>query len=428
MSEPTPRGGLSLRLAQRGPVPLDVTLDCAAGELHALCGPSGSGKTSVLRAVAGLQPVARGRITCGDDVWLDTGNGRGGRGSQVGSSADGRAPTNRPPHRRRVGYVFQHYALFPHLSAHGNLTLAMGHRPRDERAARADALLARVNMEGLGERRPAALSGGQRQRVALARALAREPDVLLLDEPFSAVDQQTRRRLYRELARLRRSLDIPMILVTHDLGEVQQLADSLSVIHHGRTLQGGAVDDVVRHPDTRTVARLLGHQNLFRARVLEREGPLTRYAVGRTTLVGTRPGTLADPRAGHPVGAAVTLLVPPSAIRLAPVAGRPTTDEAEIGPPDGTWTPFAARVSEAIALGDELSLRLRLDDVEKSLRLRVPRALAARLDLAPGTALVARVRADAVHVMRAEDDADDETGSDASRAARPDRDRRTIDA
>ena len=426
MSAPTPPGGLSVRLAQDGPVPLDVTLDCAAGELHALCGPSGSGKTSVLRAVAGLQAVARGRVTCGDDVWLDTGDGRDDRDDRGDASAGGRGATNRPPHRRRVGYVFQHYALFPHLSARANLTLAMGHRPRGERTARADALLARVNMEGLGERRPAALSGGQRQRVALARALAREPDVLLLDEPFSAVDQQTRRRLHRELARLRRSLDIPMILVTHDLGEVQQLADSLSVIHRGRTLQSGAVDDVVRHPGTRTVARLLGHQNLFRARVVEREGPLTRYAVGRTTLVGTR----ADPRAEHAVGAPVTLLVPPSAIRLAPVGGTPTADETALAPPGETWTPFAARVSEAIALGDELSLRLRLDDVEKSLRLRVPRDLAARLDLAPGAPLVARVRADAVHVMRAEEDADDGTGSGAhaSRAARPDGDRRTIDA
>lgn len=383
--------GLDVRLAQRGPIPLDIRLGCRRGELHALAGPSGSGKTSVLRVVAGLQAVSDGRVACGDSLWLDTAGG-----------------VRVPPRKRRVGLVFQHYALFPHLDVRRNLTLAMGHLPRRERGARADALLERVNMDGLGARRVTALSGGQRQRVALARALARDPDVLLLDEPFSAVDRETRRRLHRELARLRATLDIPMILVTHDLEEVQLLADTLSLVHHGTTLQDGPVETVMRHPFSRTAARLLGHQNLFRGEVLATNGRTTRYRIGNATLVGAAGSPAVGRAAGLEVGASVTLLVPPSAIRLtAPDARRagidhagddshrPRRDAARLTDD----APLRARVGEVVALGDELSLRLRLDDVEKSLRLRVSRSRAASLDLSQGVRLDVHVTPDAVHVM-----------------------------
>ena len=368
---------LSVRLRQSAPVPLDVSLACRRGELLALSGPSGSGKTSVLRIVAGLQRVADGRIDCGPVRWLDT--------------ASGKAV---PARTRRVGFVFQDYALFPHLDARRNLTLAMGHLPARERSARADALLERVNMQGLGERRPSALSGGQRQRVALARALARDPDVLLLDEPFSAVDQQTRRRLYRELARLRASLDIPMILVTHDLTEVQQLADSLSLMHRGATLQHGAVDAVVRRPANRLAARLLGHQNLFRARRLPDEGRFARYRVGETTLLAPADG-LAPGRAATLLLSAATLLPD----RLAD--GRRTADGGSR--PAGRLN---GHVAESVALGDELSLRLKLREVAKSLRLRVPRHAAAGVDLTPGTALGVTVLVAGVHAMEDAEDGD----------------------
>src|SRR5690606_21568120 len=139
------------------------------------------------------------------------------------------------PQRRRIGMVFQDYALFPHLSALDNVIVAMGHVPSELRRERAQAWLTQVRLEGLETRYPAQLSGGQRQRVAVARALAREPDILLLDEPFSAVDQVTRRRLQRELARLRESIHIPMVLVTHDLDEANALADRLCVLYGGRS-------------------------------------------------------------------------------------------------------------------------------------------------------------------------------------------------
>ena len=256
MSSGSETGGLRVRLRQERPVGLDVAFECGAGELLALVGPSGSGKTTVLRCIAGLASPPQGEVTCNGETWLD---------ARAGAVAS--------PQRRRVGLVFQHYALFPHLDALANVACAMTHRPRRERAGRARALLARVNMEGLEARRPADLSGGQRQRVALARALARDPQVLLLDEPFSAVDQLTRRRLRLELAQLRREIRIPVVLVTHDLEEAQLLGDRLSVLHHGRTLQTGRLRDVIRHPASALVARLIDHRNVFAGVVTRHDEP-----------------------------------------------------------------------------------------------------------------------------------------------------------
>ncbi len=218
----------------------------------ALVGPSGSGKTTVLRAIAGLYRPVSGRIAAGGDTWFD-----GERGLVVS------------PQVRAVGLVFQDYALFPHLSALGNVRLAMLRLPEPERSRQAAALLARVHLDGLEARNVDRLSGGQRQRVALARALARDPKVLLLDEPFSAVDRMTRERLKEELTSLRRSLDIPIVLVTHDLEEAQALADRICVIHAGTTLQTGTPDDVRLRPISPLVARLMGNTNVFEA-VIER--------------------------------------------------------------------------------------------------------------------------------------------------------------
>ena len=179
---PTGSAGLSVRLEQLEPIPLAAEFAVAAGELLALVGPSGSGKTTVLRCIAGLHRPRSGFIRCGEATWFDSENG-----------------ADFAPQERSVGFVFQNYALFPHLTAIENVATALGHLPRGARASRARALLERVHLAGLENRRPAELSGGQQQRVAVARALAREPQVLLLDEPFSAVDQVTRRKLQREL-------------------------------------------------------------------------------------------------------------------------------------------------------------------------------------------------------------------------------------
>ena len=237
---PSSHAALSVNLRQTGPIPLDAAVSVAPGEILALVGPSGSGKTTVLRSIAGLYAPSGGRILCNGSVWLDCDAG-----------------INVPARARRVGMVFQSYALFPHRSAAENVMEALGDLPAEARRDQARLLLARVHLNGLEDRRPAELSGGEQQRVAVARALARRPEVLLLDEPFSAVDRVTRRGLRRELAELRRELPMPVILVTHDLDDVVRLADRICVMRGGRILQTGPVDQVMARPANAEIAELL---------------------------------------------------------------------------------------------------------------------------------------------------------------------------
>lgn len=232
--------GIALSLHQSGRIPLAIEFACARGETLALVGPSGAGKTTVLRAIAGLYQPVSGRIVCDSAVWLDT-----------------EQEITLRPHERRVGLVFQSYALFPHLSVAGNVEIALGHLERGARHARTMELLDRVKLTGFADRRATMLSGGEQQRVALARALARDPQVLLLDEPFSAVDRRTRNQLQDDLLRLRADSPAPIILVTHDLQDVMELADMIVVIDRGVVLQAGAVRDVVESPVSEQVRELL---------------------------------------------------------------------------------------------------------------------------------------------------------------------------
>ena len=371
MSAGSESGGLRVRLRQDRPVRLDVAFECGAGELLALVGPSGSGKTTVLRCIAGLASPPQGEVTCNGEIWLDA-----------------RAGTVASPQRRRVGLVFQHYALFPHLDALANVACAMTHRPRRERAERARTLLARVNMEGLEARRPADLSGGQRQRVALARALARDPQVLLLDEPFSAVDQLTRRRLRLELAQLRREIRIPMVLVTHDLEEAQLLGDRLSVLHHGRTLQTGGLRDVLRRPASALVARLLDQRNVF-------TGIVSRHEEERGTTwldwAGTElECTLATRFAP---GDRVDWVVPESHVVMHR-RERPSRGERE--------NPVRGVARDVVVLGGDARVTLDLHGVDTPLTFEVSAHVAARNRVAAGAEVGVSLLAEGIHLMAAE--------------------------
>ena len=234
-----------------------------------------------------------------------------------------------------------------------------------------------MHLDGLEARRPDQLSGGQRQRVALARALARDPKVLLLDEPFSAVDRMTRERLKEELASLRRSLEIPIVLVTHDLAEAQALADRISVIDHGRTLQAGAPDDVRLRPATAAVARLMGQTNVFEGTVLEpaRAGKSGRMRWGETVLDVMATGEF---RAGD----RIAWVIPSDFITFAEPGG----GEANVA---------VGTLEEITSMGEMSTLRVHLaGEGEFPLRFNLPsreialRALTAgvpvRLNLLPG--------------------------------------------
>src|SRR3712207_1515170 len=249
---------------ERHPVVNNVSLEVANGEFFVLLGPSGSGKSTVLRMIAGLARIDHGRVLL-----------------------HGRDVTTLPPQQRNIGFVFQHYALFQHMSVADNVEFALRIRKTAarERRRRRDELLDLVGLAGLGSRMPHQLSGGQQQRVALARALAHQPAVLLLDEPFGALDAKIRTELRRTLKHVQRELGMTTIFVTHDQEEAFELADRLGVMNAGRLLEVGMPEELYRRPQSSFVATFLGTANLL---------------VGEATSDGLRLGSLRFPLASQP--------------------------------------------------------------------------------------------------------------------------------
>ncbi len=363
MSKASPDLALEVSVEQASPMPLSGTLRCEAGELTALVGPSGAGKTSMLRVMAGLMRPLKGRVCVGAEVWLDTDRG-----------------LFLPPQHRRVGLVFQHYALMPHLSALENVALPLFHLPRAQRLDLAASWLAKVQLGGdLLQRRPAGLSGGQQQRVAVARALAREPKLLLLDEPFSAVDQMNRRTLYQLLAELCQTLTVPIVLVTHDLNEARLLADRLIVMDGGTVLQQGTPQFVHRSPRNARVADLVGIHNRFQG-VWEGAGDTKgrgrlRWLVGDGSSPSTGPVLEVVDKGRIRTGQEVTWIVPGDGIELldpAPAPDRPGE--------------FAATIGDVRHLGETTlaTLRLRLADERlRSSKVKIA-SIAAELGFSSG--------------------------------------------
>jgi thiamine transport system ATP-binding protein len=234
----------------------DLSLDIKAGEFFTLVGPSGCGKTTTLRVLAGFESPTTGEVTI-----------------------DGHSMRDVSPDERPVGIVFQNYALFPHMSVRENVAYAL--RYRDPPAgtspsARVDALLDLVDMGDMGERDPEELSGGQQQRVALARALAPGPDVLLLDEPLSALDARLRERLRRTVREIQRELGTTTIYVTHDQAEALAISDRVAVMNDGRVEQVGTPEAVYREPATRFVAEFVGDTNILSGSVVAGSPPAIR--------------------------------------------------------------------------------------------------------------------------------------------------------
>ncbi len=262
----------------------DLSLTVPAGSFFALLGPSGCGKTTTLRMIAGLEEPTAGSVMLGDEDI-----------------------TRLRPYRRPVNTVFQSYALFPHLDVAANVAFGLRRRGVRDTAGQVDAMLALVQLDGLGRRRPAQLSGGQQQRVALARALINRPQVLLLDEPLGALDLTLRRRMQIELKRIQTEVGITFVHVTHDQEEAMTMADTVAVMNAGRIEQLGPPAELYDLPATAFVATFLGQSNLLAGEITGRTGgELTVTAsggrftvpVGRsraatdTTYLGVRPEKL----------------------------------------------------------------------------------------------------------------------------------------
>ena len=353
---------LKIKISQEMPMPLQVNLECAPGELHALVGPSGSGKTSVLRTIAGLRNPSHGRIECAEEIWFS------------GDETNG-ITTQLSPAERSCGFLFQQYALFPHLNALENVCIPLHNSGLDLSQRKASALgwLGRMGIAQYAERSPQQLSGGQQQRVALARALARNPKILLLDEPFSAVDAPTRQSLYKILAELRKDLNIPILLVTHDLREADLLSDRITVIDHGVSLQTASPQTLFQKPRNSRVAELVGINNIF-------EGIFT---AGHLTWEGCDQQRFSVVDKGKiPPGTPVAWVIPPDGISL--------HSQFQVNR-------ISAKVEQISALGQIAVIQLRIQ--QHKLVWEASAAEVKRLGLELGKETFVELDAEKIHIM-----------------------------
>ena len=271
-----------------GPVIRPDALEIAGAGVTVLFGPSGAGKTTILRCLAGLETPDSGEILFGQETWFKKITNRP---PPIGSGIV------LPPKKRGVGFVPQDYALFPHLTVAGNIAYGLHGRSAAEKKSRVAEMSSWLGLEGLDARLPSELSGGQQQRVALARAVAREPKLLLLDEPLAALDTPTRQRLRGQLRRLLRQLAIPTLVVTHDRLEALSLGDHLAVLDAGRIVQRGPVQEVFSRPANLTVAGIVAVETVQPGRVLEVQNGLATVLVGSaklTAVAGDLPAGTTD--------------------------------------------------------------------------------------------------------------------------------------
>jgi len=337
----------------------DLELDAGDHRVTVLFGPSGSGKTTILRCLAGLERPQEGVIRFGDEVWFDAA-----------------ARIDVPPQRRRLAYVSQGYGLFPHLTVAANIQFGFDGAPRDARE-RIDAILRTVHLEGLADRFPSQLSGGEQQRVALARALARQPQVILLDEPLTALDLPLREPMRRELRQFLRSLDVPSLVVTHDRVDALTLGDRMAVLAGGRIRQVGAVHDVFTRPIDVEVAASVGVETVVPGEIVQSANGIVTARVGESHV-----------RAAHEAVVSQSVYV---CIRAEEVLleASPRGD----GSARNRWT---GRVTAMQPEGGVIRVTL---DCGFSLSALITRPACDELRLAPGSTVTAVVKATAVHLV-----------------------------
>jgi spermidine/putrescine transport system ATP-binding protein len=330
----------------------DVSIAIQQNEFFTLLGPSGCGKTTLLRLIAGFEQPTAGEILL-----------------------KGKPVEHLPPYQRAVNTVFQSYALFPHMTVAQNIAfgLEMRGHPKEKVAGVVEEMLALVKMTGLGERRPAQLSGGQQQRVALARALANHPDVLLLDEPLSALDLKLRQEMRSELKNLQRRTGITFIFVTHDQEEALTMSDRIAVMSKGKIQQLGSPIDIYEQPVNRFVADFIGDTNFVEASVDGRAGEFVHCrAAGGLDF-------LANPTANAAAGARVTLAIRPEKINL------------KAGGEAGT-------IAQTVYVGTDTNYELSLADGSR-LVVRVQNAVDGRAQFAVGDKVGIQVPAGAARML-----------------------------
>ncbi|HEV2547113.1 MAG TPA: ABC transporter ATP-binding protein [Stellaceae bacterium] len=335
-----------------------VALAVRSGELLTILGPSGSGKTTLLKVIAGFEmPEAGNVLLGGEDI------------------------TTMPPARRNIGMVFQNYALFPHMTARENIAFPLEMRGKARTEIERDVVRALdlVALGGLGDRFPRQLSGGQQQRVALARAIVFSPQLLLLDEPFGALDRKLREAMQLEVRRLQQRLGLTTIFITHDQEEALVISDRVAVMRGGAIEQAGRPPEIYERPANSFVAEFVGESNLLLGSVATRRDGYVEIAIG--------DGTEILAAGDEPAGTRVAVLVRPERLRA--------SDAAE-----GTANLFRGRVLESVYVGNSHKHRIRLDG-GRELLLRTP-VLAGQRAPAVGESIAVRFAPEDAHLFRQE--------------------------
>ncbi len=330
----------------------NVTVNAEGGKLVALLGPSGCGKTTLLRIIAGLEFADSGQVLF-----------------------EGQDATDRSARHRNVGFVFQHYALFRHMSIFENVafSLRVRKRPQEEVQQRVEELLKLVQLQDVARRFPSQLSGGQRQRIALARALAAQPKVLLLDEPFGALDAQVRKELRRWLRKLHDEIHVTSIFVTHDQEEALEVADEVVIFNKnpGRIEQAGTPDQVYNKPANPFVLSFLGHVNIFHGRIHDGQAQLADGSAIATS------GDIGEPIADG----AVHAYVRPHEIDLLPA------EEAAAGAPETNGAPPGSQVARVVWVhraGPTVKVEVEIEGTGQLVVVELPRSQYSSLNLQRG--------------------------------------------
>ncbi|MEE9216714.1 MAG: ABC transporter ATP-binding protein [Anaerolineales bacterium] len=347
-----------------------------AAEMAVLFGASGAGKSLTLRTLAGLVKPDEGTIRLNGHTIFDS-----------------EQEIDLAPQDRGIGYVPQHYALFPHQSISKNIAFGLHNVSSAEREARVAELLARMRLEPLADRKPGEVSGGQQQRTALARALARRPNMLLMDEPFAAVEEDLRAHLREELLKIQKEFAIPVLLVTHSRAEAYTLAERLIVISEGEVVQSGSRDEVFRRPRTPTVARLMGMANILEATVVDDSGSelVVDWGAYRLTIANSKSRARYDSLAianpeSRTSGNSLTLGIRPEEIHIA-------HDGADISLANS----FPARLVKDEPQGADHLLQFEIND--QRLDVRVPHPEFMKLELATGQERTLTVDSESIHIV-----------------------------